>query len=232
MLPLVLRIRQALEHRSISYPSDEAIWVANLAEFPLAEIMDVGDSAAGRMQVVWRRMTDIPRGLIFSGVHRLEMKGFRWAPVSFLGHQDERFCENELETAACQSPYQGMQGLLTPRGLQVKFPGFLFVDGVDSPASVPIDFQDEYGDWYQIFTHHPVDGYDPSDEKYKCQFDAIVLPSWPTHSCEKSEDGTHTASLEAHMYTAGRKLNVDSRLIPKQNMDCRDRSDLNVPTRD
>ena len=86
---------QALQHRIITFPADEAICISLLTEFPLDQLLsnenaDVEDQDGlreDRMCKLWTWIGErygIPFGILTLGYPKLQRPGFRWAPRSLI----------------------------------------------------------------------------------------------------------------------------------------------------
>ena len=86
----------ALQHRTVTFPADEAICISLLTQFPLHgllanESIDVKDEERlreDRMCKIWTwidmKYNGIPIGILTLGYSKLQRPGFRWAPRSFI----------------------------------------------------------------------------------------------------------------------------------------------------
>ena len=88
-------LNQALQHRTVTFPADEAICVSLLTEFPLDQLLanenaDVEDQDGlreDRMCKIWTwidKRYGIPFGILTLGYLKLRRPGFRWAPRSLI----------------------------------------------------------------------------------------------------------------------------------------------------
>ena len=88
-------LNQALQHRTVTFPADEAICISLLTEFPLHQLLanenaDVEDQdrlREDRMCKIWKWIGGrygIPFGILTLGYPKLQRPGFRWAPRSFI----------------------------------------------------------------------------------------------------------------------------------------------------
>ena len=81
-------VREALRTRQTSRAADEALCIGGgilkLPESDMREIIQA--NAELRMIKIWHKIKAIPTGIVFSKApHKLETKGYRWAPASFMG---------------------------------------------------------------------------------------------------------------------------------------------------
>ena len=159
-MEIVKDVTMALRFRSVSFPSDEPLLVANLLSLDIARLLDGPDSE--RYNRLWRQLHavygGIPQGLIFRTGPKLTESGHGWAPATLLGHVDPRWGTG----VGVIDP-----GILTANdGLIVQFPGFRLslprrpkdLSPNLEPPTEDSDFvlvRDEYGSWY-ILKHKSV----------------------------------------------------------------------------
>ena len=125
---------RALQSRSCSVASDEAICVSTMLNLSLKELLDptVPATAEARMAKVWelvaKKYGGIPRGCISLDFPRLGTKGYGWAPRTLLNTSNPDFAaEQPINRAAARLPKWTTPDIctLTESGLIVKCPGFL-----------------------------------------------------------------------------------------------------------
>ena len=147
----------ALRHRSVSVGTDEPHLIANLLGLDLEDILN--GSAETRVYRMWSLMPSIrqgiPKSIIFRLGSRLSREGFRWAPESLLD-RDEDVNETLLTMGDGNN-----QGIPSPRGLYVSFPGYN-LSFPSRPKGLPpnpwnimrekklLYMRDEYGAWYLV----------------------------------------------------------------------------------
>ena len=164
------KIMEALQHRSVSIPSDEPVLIGNLLGLDAAQILNGGDGAvAQRMHRLWRLMPSashgIPSDVLFRVGPRLTELGFRWAPATLLINNDANI--------PMQSGERGEdQASVTPSdGLFVRLHGFRLLPGLgfkglqlSSHESIKqlnrpnsLWMKDDAGSWHQINRRFPVE---------------------------------------------------------------------------
>lgn len=123
LLPIHLPLLgMALQHRSVTVSTDEALCISTLLSLDLHAVLSV--PAEDRMRVVWEKLAEskhgIPAAIIFFTGRRMDVAGFRWAPASLLSVSQEGIDPNErfnyLESLKAEC--------LTHYGLQVRSKGF------------------------------------------------------------------------------------------------------------
>ncbi|KAK0610757.1 hypothetical protein B0T14DRAFT_557920 [Immersiella caudata] len=134
-------IQDALDFRSVSYPSDEPICIATLLSLSLPSILSSSHpsdtpetTTEKRMCTLWRLLADaddgLPARLIFIVDTPLTTPGFGWAPNSMLGNGDNRGRQyHNLEYTTVKDgvsiPGRTPSGFITEFGLAVEFTGWL-----------------------------------------------------------------------------------------------------------
>lgn len=118
-------INSATSDRTTSKHADEPICVAvllGLGSADIAEILEVpklGDDAAlttARMLKFWHlQRQGVPASILFSDTARLKVSGYRWAPARLCG----------LNIPVSHTYFEEHLGIVSPRGLEVEFPGFI-----------------------------------------------------------------------------------------------------------
>ncbi len=163
------KVREALNHRSVSVITDEPLLIGNLLGIDPALILNGGDGAVAlRMNRLWRLIPSaihgIPSDLLFWMGPRLAEPGLRWAPATLLTY-------NDLNTLNKSSGKKEDQAFLTPSdGLLVRFPGFRLslasrTKGLPSlhrsisqlvhPNKLWIE--DDAGSWYHMWRSLPIE---------------------------------------------------------------------------
>ena len=110
----------ALQHRSVSVPSDEPLLIATLLGLDIGHVLRGPESE--RYSRLWRLMPSalrgIPKGVLFRIGPRLTQKGLKWAPATLLLNEDSDWM---METTGENFE----QGFLTASdGLLVHLAGF------------------------------------------------------------------------------------------------------------
>ena len=115
-------IWHAVGQRSVTWPGDEPLCLACLVKMPSEHLAAL--PVEDRMPQFWRdvaRWTEgIPLAVLFLDRPRLQQRGFRWAPRTFLSTQ--RDCLQVFGGLGVGSVY----GDLRDAGLRVRLPGLLF----------------------------------------------------------------------------------------------------------
>jgi hypothetical protein len=88
----LISIAGGLVNRATSCKSDEPICLVNLLGLDVVPILEFPPTEPdSRMAGLWKQISPIPHNLVFGGVAKLCVPGFRWAPRSLLrpesGHQ-------------------------------------------------------------------------------------------------------------------------------------------------
>lgn len=97
-------VEAALQHRSVSVPSDEPLLIANLLDLDVADVLNGSCPMANcanvgcdhsRIHRLWLLMPTafrgIPRNVLLRVGPRLSEPGFRWAPSTLLYHENLNF---------------------------------------------------------------------------------------------------------------------------------------------
>lgn len=115
--PTVRDMRESLQARAVSVIDDEALCLFCNMGFDMELVTDL--AVEERMPMFWTQVREVPFGLIFSSAHKkLTRPGLHWAPASFLG---------DIETPHWYiEKYPLVNGLPTPRGLEIKAASLLF----------------------------------------------------------------------------------------------------------
>jgi hypothetical protein len=161
MLPV---LDTALQHRSVTMPSDEALCIATLMNLELRYILEVEDQE-GRMARVWEKIAQkeggIPASIIFFEDNRLHLSKWGWAPRSLLSSASSLMLDANARITRWSST---RIGTTTDRGLRVRFSGFLLSpkkrhpdmplhpwEGINRAVEDRVHFQDtESGQWYKL----------------------------------------------------------------------------------
>ena len=113
-------VDKALQFRSVSVASDEALLIAGLLKLDTAFILDGSEDS--RMQRLWSLIPSVPNGIpkniLFNRGSRLRQPGFRWAPASLLSFTGDR--DGSLHSTDIDE----YSGFLTSAGLRVHLAAF------------------------------------------------------------------------------------------------------------
>ena len=132
LLQSVVSLRQSLRTRTTSQADDEGLCIGTILQLSRDRMRRIihanGDM---RMARVWDEFPEIPVGIAFSKAPcKLKVKGYRWAPKSFMGSL-------HLDSRQWEGPNGTWSGSLTtsilPGGLAIQRPGWAL--GVGSPSS-------------------------------------------------------------------------------------------------
>ncbi|KAG0566847.1 hypothetical protein KC19_7G092400 [Ceratodon purpureus] len=167
---LIWFLRDALQFRSVSVPADEALCLFCLADLDMATITSVKASTDLRMRTFWSQMQIVPAGLIFSqSQHKLEERGYRWAPSTFLGSVPGNHWMRSLMQSA---DGRLMVGLTTPsillllagrigiklatrteHGLRAQFPAYIC--NVTWDGTCEVFYFCCAGNWFKLYSQKP-----------------------------------------------------------------------------
>lgn len=121
--PNFVVLDQALQFRAVSVASDEPLCIGTLMSLDLASILAV-EHKEDRMRKVWellaKKMGGIPAQVIFLEDKRINAKGWKWAPRSFLSMGKSIHPPN----IRINRWGSALSGIPTGFGLKVRFPGF------------------------------------------------------------------------------------------------------------
>lgn len=165
--PQLLTLQRALQFRTVSVASDEPLCISTLMSLDTKYIAAASDTET-RMIRTWELLNKLHNGLpprlIFYADEVLSTHGWRWAPRSLLGSsvKDPTMGFDERMLRLVGAP--NVQGIPTPLGLKVAFPGCRLVPlplaaglslhpwrGSINPSEDQIIIrQEESGKWYRI----------------------------------------------------------------------------------
>ncbi|KAI9670595.1 MAG: hypothetical protein M1831_005815 [Alyxoria varia] len=111
--------RLALQSRSASVATDEALCLASIMDQDVAKIVEAPPSK--RMETLWSMVPSVPRGLAFSkATGKLEQPGERWAPATFMGEM------GNWMRLGIGGVFDEMPGKSSEDGFIVEFPAMIF----------------------------------------------------------------------------------------------------------
>jgi hypothetical protein len=120
----LISLQCALEFRSVTVPSDEALCISTLMSLDLKYVQEVDDQVP-RMCRVWelleRSLGGIPSGVIFFEDDPIDLPGWYWAPRSMLTNSSSGLDPNQRQLRWKTD----QEGSITKRGLRVRLPGML-----------------------------------------------------------------------------------------------------------
>lgn len=156
---VISALTEACKYRTTSRLSDETFCLASLAGLPLDEILEA-ETHEEKMKAFLMQLKILPASIIYFQGPKLQMKGFRWAPQSFLypGPSSTMFGDAAESQAKCSETGLELSGI----GFRLDFSSFkpaqlafcyfkldeywIVMTSLDLPAhqfatSVPIDEQ-------------------------------------------------------------------------------------------
>ncbi|KAL9485392.1 hypothetical protein ACSS6W_004181 [Trichoderma asperelloides] len=165
--PQLLTLQRALQFRTVSVASDEPLCISTLMSLDTKYIAATSD-AESRMIRTWELLnklhSGLPPRLIFYADEVLSTPGWRWAPRSLLGSsvKDPTMGFDERMLRLVSAP--NVQGIPTPLGLKVTFPGCRLIPlplaadlslhpwpgAINASEDQIIIRQEESGKWYRI----------------------------------------------------------------------------------
>ena len=125
-------LRDSLRTRTTSQADDEGLCIGTLLRLSRDRMRKITHADGNvRMARVWDELPEIPVGIAFSKtLCKLNVKGYRWAPKSFMGSL-------HLDSSQWEGPNGTWSGPLTtsilPGGLAIRRPGWVL--GVGNPSS-------------------------------------------------------------------------------------------------
>ncbi|KAH9206458.1 hypothetical protein DL95DRAFT_469591 [Leptodontidium sp. 2 PMI_412] len=137
-------IYRAMQYRSTTVKSDEAICIANTLSLDIEQVLQAGKDSQLAMSVIWKLLPYVDSCIIFSTTPKLKISGFGWAPETFL--DPDGFQESRTEA-----------GTVTEAGLEVRFPGFLI--NLENQISGKLAFKDQENKSYTYQSSTTVDGW-------------------------------------------------------------------------
>jgi hypothetical protein len=137
----IAHVWQAMQWRETTRPEDETLCLARLLDIdplPLLDIVGFRDEATGMRRMteflsLLDQKTGMPPGMIFLAGPKLDIKGFRWAPSSWMRKQSRDFAEPLFVRDQKLS-------FLTRSGLHVQYPAIQLHQGknpVESKFWIP-----------------------------------------------------------------------------------------------
>lgn len=145
-------LSNALAFRTTSITGDEAVCLATILNLDISKILSIPrKDTAGRMKAFWQSMTTIPVSSISSPGPKLQERGYRWAPATFLGGQRAKLPLGD--------PNNTRYASLTPSGLEFSCDGFILT--VPQLHRAPNNeggflFKDNADNWYSVVMMQPV----------------------------------------------------------------------------
>ncbi|KAM0801661.1 hypothetical protein BDR22DRAFT_820377 [Usnea florida] len=175
----VQRAWEAMQFRLLKEPKDEAIIIANMLKLNVKELEDLenllersGDIAAKRMAKLLEMLDQepnlgIPSGIIFLPPPKLALKGYGWAPRTWLSKQAHAY--------PLMRP-QRLAGSMMKQGFLVEFPGLVLHCSAVPPENEKfwIPVQQGLHKWYKVVADKEGKG-----ENFK--------GFWENQVCQKSE---------------------------------------------
>lgn len=163
----LITLQRALQFRTVSVPSDEPLCISTLMALDTKYIAAAPD-AETRMVRVWELLAKshgyLPARLIFYADDVLSIPGWRWAPRSLLGSSVKDPVMGIDERVLRLAGNASLQGIPTPLGLKVAFPGCRLIPSprvtgiplhpwpgaINASEDQIIIHNEENGKWYRI----------------------------------------------------------------------------------
>lgn len=186
------QLQRALNFRTVTMPSDEALCIATLLGFDQAKVA-IPEGGQTRMAALWKMMVetreDVTSFLLFLLEDTLDIIGFRWAPRTFLSSLvHDPFLKHESRVArfpvgaTVPGKPKHERAQLTPFGLEVKLGGFYLTpephvlgQSLDpwSDLLYPTEdevffFHEERNTWYRLldqYRSYKLSTWTPSEKK-------------------------------------------------------------------
>ena len=114
----LVTLTRLLRDGSFGYAGDEALFLATLLRFNLESIL-VSRENSDRIKKILTLFKSLPQDFVFLDGQRMEEKGFRWAPRSFVGLR-ETFDPSSPANPPAPILYKGL--LITYQGLLLQWP--------------------------------------------------------------------------------------------------------------
>jgi hypothetical protein len=113
-------LSHALEYRTTSRRTDEAVCLASILGLDVRPVVEVGDNIEARMCAFYKQISEYPLEILFHRGERLRSDGYRWAPLSFLssGSSESAIFRSDLNNV-CHLDNKGLHG---------RFPGYLITN--------------------------------------------------------------------------------------------------------
>lgn len=113
-------LSHALEYRTTSKRTDEAVCLASILGLDVRSVVDAGDTAEVKMCAFYKQISEYPAEILFHRGKRLGSDGYRWAPCSFLS-------SGSSQSAIFRSDFSNVCRL-DDKGLHGRFPGYIITD--------------------------------------------------------------------------------------------------------
>ncbi|KAK6507949.1 hypothetical protein TWF481_006368 [Arthrobotrys musiformis] len=115
-------VARALRWRATSRASDETLAIASLLDKDPASL--AGLPAAVRMKELLLRLKEVPRNILFLSADKMDIDGFRWAPLSFMATHGG--AKGGYHLAAQSVKEGGEMSVVTEEGLDGLYYAILF----------------------------------------------------------------------------------------------------------
>jgi hypothetical protein len=112
-------LSHALEYRTTSKRTDEAVCLASILGLDVRPVLDAGDTAEAKMCALYKQISEYPAEILFHRGERLVSDGYRWAPLSFLS-------SGSSQSAIFRSDFSNVCHF--DNGLHGRFPGYIITD--------------------------------------------------------------------------------------------------------
>lgn len=195
-------LRQSLISRSTLRKEDEALClgggILQLPKSYLAEIIDLQDDHA-RMAKIWAKLPALHAGMAFSKApEKLNARGFRWAPATFMGNLrlSSKEWEGPNECWDAPSPSLSTKGLIISRPAwkilhaDVSYCSKILTEFV-KPPELPflkrLPFGDGNGQWFWLLLEEP---WHDSPAPLNADHDWVIILA-STHDLTETSDESY-----------------------------------------
>jgi hypothetical protein len=154
-IALVSSIWKAIQWRQTTRLSDETLAIGRILN---VDEHLLSNSRENRMEILLRKIYEIPPGMIFLPGKRLSTPGFKWAPETWMVGRELEY-PDPLSLPSKESNFaQGYNikvshSVLTPEGLMVRYPGFRvhnFIAKNPLGCSVRFPVDNSLQRWYNV----------------------------------------------------------------------------------
>ena len=160
--------RVALQSRSTSVATDEALCLASIMDQDIAKIVETPPEK--RMGILWSSLPKVPCGLAFSkATRKLDQPGRRWAPASFMGEMGNRMW------LGLGGEFSNISGKVSGEGFVVDSPAMMFKFAPAFEERLPSFISDAlYGSTTTVLHRPHIWLFDGIEKWYDC----LLESSW------------------------------------------------------